>query len=83
MCNENGSRIVLNYRGAIFVSVEDADGCTLDAQSAAVVLYDKLKADYDAENKINCLECAKANNINPPETQKPAKGSIDSVQSVA
>ncbi len=63
----NGIKVIMNYRGMIFVSIEDADGHTDIAKRMATNLYDKLKMDYDSENLKSCLECAKENNIKSPE----------------
>ena len=80
----NGSKVIMNYRGQVFVSVEDAGGDTIHAHVLAKMLYDDLKADYDHENKVSCLECAKENNIKPPEgPQKPKKGINNEIQAVA
>lgn len=76
------SRVILNYRGQVFVSIEDGKGDTHSALVSAVVLYNKLKADYDAEDTLRCLECAKENNIKAPEPNKIEKKIIDSPQAV-
>ncbi len=63
-------RVIINYRGAIYVSVEDKDNTRGQNIDAAKYLFDELKKQYDAENAVNCAVCAEANNIIPPQPPK-------------
>ncbi len=84
LMSKETSKVIMNYRGHVFVSVESGQGDTEYAYGRALLLYNKLKADYDHENKVSCLECAKENNIKPPEgPQKPKKGINNEIQAVA